>query len=199
MLLLLEHPPVYTLGRNASRTDLVADEALLAARGVTVHETNRGGQITYHGPGQLVGYPILDLNPDRRDIRRYIQDLQAVLIAVLKSFDVDARARQQPETGIWVGERKIASFGVHLRRWRTMHGFALNVTTDLSHFQGIVPCGLPEVEMCSIESLTGGRPSLEEVAEVCVGEFGRVFERRIDPLREELRRQLAALEAVDQA
>jgi lipoyl(octanoyl) transferase len=181
-LLLLEHPPVYTLGRNADRSDLLLEAGSLASRGIEVHESNRGGKITYHGPGQLVGYPILDLKPDRRDVRRYIQDLQSVLIGTLARYGVAAEARQQPETGIWVGERKIASFGVHLSRWLTMHGFALNVTTDLSFFNGIVACGLPGVEMCSIESLTGQRPELADVAAKSVEEFVRVFERRRLPL-----------------
>lgn len=185
-LLLLEHPPVYTLGRNADRTDLLLDQESLARRGIEVHESNRGGQITYHGPGQLVGYPILDLKPDRRDVRRYIQDLQRVLIGTLARYGVTAEPRQQPETGVWVGDRKIASFGVHLSRWLTMHGFALNVTTDLSLFGGIVACGLRGVEMCSIESLTGLRPELAEVAEVCASEFAEVFERQLLPLAGDL-------------
>ncbi len=184
--LLLEHPPVYTLGRNARPADLLADRRTLAARGIELHETNRGGQITYHGPGQLVGYPILDLNPDRRDVRRYIRDLQEVLIGVLARYGIAARPRSQPETGVWVGERKIGSLGVHLSRWLTTHGFALNVTTDLSYFAGIVPCGLAGVEMCSIESLTGRRPALAEVAEICIGRFAEVFDRRPEPLPETL-------------
>lgn len=185
-LLLLEHPPVYTLGRNANRAELLLDEESLAERGIEVHESNRGGKITFHGPGQLVGYPIVDLKPDRRDVRRYIQDLQRVLIGTLDHYGVRAEARQQPETGVWVGEGKIASFGVHLSRWLTMHGFALNVTTDLSLFGGIVACGLPGVEMCSIESLTGLRPELAEVAEICAGEFAEVFERQRLPLPDDL-------------
>ncbi len=180
--LLLEHPPVYTLGRNARRGDLLADPETLTARGIEVHETDRGGQATYHGPGQLVGYPVLDLNPDRRDVRRYVRDLQQLLIRTLADFGVRAEARPQPEIGLWVGERKIASFGVHLSRWLTTHGFALNVATDLSYFAGIVPCGLAGVEMCSVESLTGHRPELEEVARVCIEHFAGLFERRVEHL-----------------
>lgn len=181
-LLLLEHDPVYTLGRNAETTDLLLDRGAIAARGMEVHETNRGGKITYHGPGQLVGYPILNLNPDRRDVRRYVLDLQRVLIAVLAKYDIEAHARQQPETGVWVGERKIASLGIHLSKWLTMHGFALNVKTDLDQFRAIVPCGLPDVEMCSIYSLTGRQLPLAEVAAVYMHEFAAVFERALDPL-----------------
>jgi lipoyl(octanoyl) transferase len=181
-LLLLEHPPVYTLGRNADERDLLVDRRLLAERGIEVHETNRGGKITYHGPGQLVGYPVLDLNPDRRDVRRFIGDLQRVLIDTLAHFEIAARARQQPWTGVWVGDRKIASFGVHLSRWLTMHGFALNVTTDLDQFRGIVPCGLAGVEMTSIELESGRRPALSHVAAVCASRFCEVFDRRMEPL-----------------
>ncbi len=182
--LLLEHPAVYTLGRNADESDLLVERETLAARGVEVHETNRGGKITYHGPGQLVGYPILDLNPDRRDVRRFIADLQRVLVETLLHFGVEAQPRHQSYTGVWVGERKIASFGVHLSRWLTMHGFALNVTTDLGQFGGIVPCGLSGVEMCSVESETGRRPPLAKVADVCLARFAEVFERRVEPISE---------------
>lgn len=184
--LLLEHPHVYTLGRNARSADLLLDAGRLAARGIEVHETDRGGQATYHGPGQLVGYPILDLHPDRRDVRRYIRDLQEVLIRTLADYGIVAEARPQPEIGIWAEGRKIASLGVHLSRWITTHGFALNVTTDLSYFGGIVACGLPDVRMGSIESLAGRRPPLAEVAQACIGHFSSVFERRIEPLAESL-------------
>lgn len=182
-LLLLEHPPVYTLGRNASRSDVVAAAPWLEARGVEVVETDRGGRVTFHGPGQLVGYPILDLSPDRRDIRRYVRDLQEVLVRTLTRFGVGARGGTGPERiGVWVGERKIASLGVHISRWLTTHGFALNVSTDLSFFAGIVPCGLRGVEMTSIERETGTAPPLEEVAESCAREFAEVFGRRRIPM-----------------
>ncbi len=177
-LLLLEHPHIYTLGRNADRTDVLAGAEWLRARGVEVAECDRGGQVTYHGPGQLVGYPILNLSPDRRDIRRYVQDLQRTLILTLADFGVTAEARDgQAFVGVWAGEKKIASIGVHLSRWVTTHGFALNVSTDLSYFTGIIPCGLHQVELTSIERLTGKAPSLAEVAEVYVGHFVRIFER----------------------
>ncbi len=184
-LFFLEHPHVYTLGRSTDRSDLRLDERRLGTRGAAVESTDRGGQVTYHGPGQLVGYPILDLNPDRRDIRRYVADLEQVLVRTLAEYGVEARGRtRQPWTGVWVGERKIASIGVHLSRWITTHGFALNVSTDLSFFRDIVPCGLPDVEMTSIESLTGRRPGLDQVATVCAGFFAEVFERRLEPLPE---------------
>ena len=140
-LLLLEHPPVITLGRNAREIDLLVDAATLEARGIAVETTNRGGQVTYHGPGQLVGYPILNLHPDRRDVGRYLRDLEEILIRTLGHFGIGA-SRKPALTGVWVGADKIASIGVHLSRWVTTHGFALNVATDLSHFSLIVPCGI---------------------------------------------------------
>ncbi len=179
-LILLEHRHVYTLGRNASEGDVLAAPEWLRASGVEVAETNRGGQVTYHGPGQLVGYPIVDLNPDRRDIRRYVRDLQEVLIRSLAEYGLAAARREGPENiGVWVGEEKIASIGVHIARWITSHGFALNVTTDMSYFGGIVACGLPAVRMASIASLTGARPALGEVAAVCASVFGEVFGREL--------------------
>ncbi len=178
-LLLLEHPPVYTLGRSASDADITASRGWLESRGVEVFETDRGGQVTYHGPGQLVGYPILDLS-EQRDLRRYIRNLQQVLVDTLAEHDIAAHARhEQAEIGVWVEERKIASLGVHISRWITTHGFALNVATDLSYFDGIVPCGLPAVRMTSMERETGAAPSLESVSEVLVGCFGSVMGRRM--------------------
>lgn len=178
-LLLLEHSPVYTLGRSASAADIVASREWLAARGVEVHECDRGGQVTYHGPGQLVGYPILDLSPDRRDVRRYVRDLQQVLVDTLAELGVAAEGRHAaPEIGVWVGERKIASLGVHLSRWITTHGFALNVATDLSMFQGIVACGLSGVRMTSVRELLGTAPDLEHLADLCASNLARIFRRR---------------------
>jgi len=175
-LLLLEHPPVYTLGRNAGAADVTAPPEWLASRGIEVFEADRGGQVTYHGPGQLVGYPIVNLSPDRQDIRRYVRGLQEVLVRVLGDFGLEAEGRrEQPEIGVWVGDTKVASLGIHIKRWVTTHGFALNVTTDLAHFAGIVPCGLRGVPMASIESLTGRRPGLEVVADRLVRRFCDVF------------------------
>jgi len=178
--LLLEHPHVYTLGRNASGADVLAGPEWLAARGVEVVECDRGGQVTYHGPGQLVGYPIVNLSPDRRDIRRYVRDLQEVLIRTLAGYGLAARPGEgQENIGIWVGEEKIASIGVHLSRWITTHGFALNVATDLSYFAGIIPCGLHQVRMTSIERLTGRAPSLPDVAAIVARHFGEIFGREL--------------------
>lgn len=179
-LLLLEHPHVYTLGRNADAKDILARPEVLEACGVEVAHTDRGGQVTYHGPGQLVGYPILNLSPDRRDVRRYVRDLQEVLIRTLAVYRVQAEVRPgQALVGVWAGEAKIASIGVHLSRWVTTHGFALNVATDLSYFAGIIPCGLHQVRMTSIERETGAAPVLPEIAAVCARHFAEVFDRAL--------------------
>lgn len=176
-LLLLEHPPVYTLGRNAEAGDVLADPGWLERLGIAVHESDRGGQATYHGPGQLVGYPILDLSPDRRDVRRYVIDLSEVLVRTLRALGVEARSRPAPHVGVWVGEAKIASLGVHLSRWITTHGFALNVSTDLGHFAGLVPCGMPGIALTSVERLTGRRLAPAEVAPLLAARFAEVFAR----------------------
>ncbi len=178
-LLLLEHEPVFSLGRNATAADILWSPAELALYGVEVAPSDRGGQVTFHGPGQLVGYPILDLSPDRRDIRRYVRDLQEVLVRTLADFDVTAEGGGGERIGVWVGARKIASIGVHLSRWRTTHGFALNVAPELALFSGIVACGMPEVEMTSIASETGVSPALEEVAARLREHFCVVFERQL--------------------
>lgn len=179
-LLLLEHDPVYTVGRNAKAGDVLADPEWLKERGIEVAETNRGGQVTYHGPGQLVGYPILDLKPDRRDIGKYVWDLQEVLIRTLADFGIEGRRKDGKENiGVWVGDRKIASIGVHLAHWITIHGFALNVQTRLDDFSGIVACGLRDVTMTSMER-EAGLPEgvgIPEVARKLVDCFAEVFDR----------------------
>lgn len=169
-LLTLEHsPPVFTLGRNATDADITSAEAWRAARGIEIHPSNRGGKVTYHGPGQLVAYPIINLNPDRRDIRRYVRDLEAVIIDTLAEVGVVGRVREGQELiGVWAGPEhapaKIASIGVHLSHWVTTHGFALNVDTDLDHFRGIVACGLGDVVMTSVARESGTRHSVEHLA-----------------------------------
>lgn len=179
-LLLLEHPPTYTVGRNCDRGDVLAAPEWLEQRGITVAECDRGGRATYHGPGQLVGYPVIDLRPDRRNVRAYVRDLQEVLVRTLAAFGVAAAGGEERERiGVWVGRRKIASIGIHLRRWVTTHGFALNVCTDLDDFAGILSCGFDAGVMTSIEELTGRRPGLEGVAGCCAENFARVFERRL--------------------
>ena len=152
LLLLLEHPPVVTLGRSA-RT-----EHVLASDGVERFEVERGGDVTYHGPGQLVGYPILDLRAYRADLHWYLRTLERTLILALGKLGIEAH-RREGLTGVWTGGRKIASIGVHVKQWVTWHGFALNVTTDLAQFDRIVPCGIPGVVMTSVEREVGGPPA----------------------------------------
>lgn len=178
-LLLLEHPPVLTLGRGADGHNIVAPPDRLAAEGIEIFETDRGGDVTYHGPGQLVGYPILDLKPDRQDVRRYVRELEEVLLRTLATYGVTG-GRIPKWTGVWIGEetdpaaRKIAAIGVHLARWITTHGFALNVTTNLAHFGLIVPCGIAERGVSSLQR-EGVQVSREEVEAVIARHFADVF------------------------
>lgn len=177
-LLLLEHPHVITLGVKVrtDRSHILADEAALTDRGVTVHEAGRGGDVTYHGPGQLVGYPILDLAPDRRDLHRYVRDLEETLIRTVARFGIEA-GRVQGLTGVWVGREKVAAIGVRISRWITSHGFALNVAPDLAYFDLIVPCGISDRGVTSMARLTGRPLTPDEVAPVVAAEFGAVFGR----------------------
>ena len=175
-LLLLEHPPVITLGvrtRN-DRSHVLESEAALAAKGVGLFETGRGGDVTYHGPGQLVGYPIVDLKPDRCDVHRYVRDLEEVLIRAVDAFGVRA-GRIEGLTGIWVGDQKLAAIGVRISPWVTSHGFALNVNTDLSHFGLIVPCGITDKGVTSLERLLGHALPMDEVAETVARQFAALF------------------------
>ncbi len=185
-LLLLEHPPVLTLGRNSSRANILANEELLAQRGVEVHEINRGGDVTYHGPGQLVGYPIFDLrsfNP-RLGAVDYVRRLEEVLIRACGDYGIRAQ-RIAGRTGVWtfaggsVQERKIAAIGVHISRGITSHGFAFNVTTDLRDFNLIVPCGIADRDVTSLEQETDTPPSMEDVMHTASRYFGQVFEAQV--------------------
>jgi lipoyl(octanoyl) transferase len=173
-LLLLEHPHVYTLGRNARRENLLASVEWLASRGVQVFETDRGGDVTHHGPGQLVGYPILDLTQHRRDISWYMRSLEEVFIRAAGDFGIEA-SRSPGAPGVWVGNDKLVAMGVHLARWVTSHGFALNVNTDLSYFDWIVPCGLHDRGVTSLAKLLGHSVAMETVTERVVEHFGAVF------------------------
>jgi lipoyl(octanoyl) transferase len=173
-LLLLEHPHVYTLGRNARRENLLVSEEELAARGAQVFQTDRGGDVTYHGPGQLVGYPILDLTQHRRDISWYMRSLEEVFLHTARDFGVEA-VRLPGAAGVWVGNDKLTAMGVHLSRWVTSHGFALNVNTDLRYFEWIVPCGLREKGVTSLAKLLGRPVEMEAVTERVVKHFGAVF------------------------
>jgi len=149
LLLLVEHPPVITLGRGFQTQHLPTAPATLAERGVEVHEVERGGDVTYHGPGQLVGYPIFDLKAHREDLHWFLRQLEEALIVALRDLGIPGE-RVPGYTGVWTRGRKIASIGIHVRQWVTWHGFALNVTTDLSYFDLIVPCGIPDVQMTSV-------------------------------------------------
>ncbi len=173
-LLLLEHPHVYTLGRNARRENLLASVEWLASRGAQVFETDRGGDVTYHGPGQLVGYPILDLTQHRRDISWYMRSVEEVLIRTARDFGIET-GRSPGAPGVWVGNDKLAAMGVHLARWVTSHGFALNVNTDLRYFEWIVPCGLRDKGVTSLAKLLGRPVGMETVTASVVQHFGAVF------------------------
>lgn len=173
-LLLLEHPHVYTLGRNANRENLLAPPDWLAARGVQVFDTDRGGDITYHGPGQLVGYPILDLTQHRRDISWYMRSLEEVLIRAARDFGIEA-GRSPGAPGVWVEDKKLVAMGVHVSRWITSHGFAFNVSTDLSYFERIVPCGLRGRGVTSLQQLLGRALEMDSVIERVIEHFGVVF------------------------
>lgn len=174
-LLLLEHPPVITLGRGAKREHLLREDHILKTRGIEVWESERGGDVTFHGPGQLVGYPILDLAQHGRDLHLYMRNLEEMLIRTLDVYGIEGE-RSAGQAGVWTHGTKIASVGVHVSRWVSRHGFALNVSTDLSFFDLIVPCGLSEIRMTSMAAELGREAQLEKVAEVATREFGLVFE-----------------------
>lgn len=177
LLLLLQHPPVITLGvRKSSRANVTATDAQLAARGVEVHDTGRGGDVTYHGPGQIVGYPILDLRPDRCDVHRYVRDLEEVMIRVCADYGITA-GRVGGMSGTWVASEKIGAIGVRISRWITSHGFAFNVNTNLQDFQLIVPCGIADRGVTSLQKLLGRPLSIEEVEERMMARFAEVFDR----------------------
>ena len=186
-LLIVEHPHVITLGRSGRVENLLASEEVLRRAGVSFHHTDRGGDITYHGPGQLVGYPILDLREWKRDVTAYVRAIEQVLIDTLGEFEVSA-GRIPGCTGVWVNDRKVAAIGVHISRWVTSHGFALNHTTDLSYFQYIVPCGLtkPVTSMAEL----GCRAGWQEVAAAVTRNFGRIFEREMVPASLEMEKAI---------
>ena len=177
-LLLLEHPPVITLGRGGDTANLLAPPDVLAAKGVRFFETTRGGDITYHGPGQIVGYPILHLGEGNRDVRKYVTKLEEVLIRTVAEYGITAE-RLEGKRGIWVGSNKIAAIGVRIARWVTSHGWALNVATNLDHFRLITPCGIHGMGVTSIERETGRPVPLAEVREILAAKFAEIFEREL--------------------
>jgi lipoyl(octanoyl) transferase len=174
-LLLLEHPHVFTLGRGADASNILADDEQLQSHSIEVFETGRGGDVTYHGPGQLVGYPMVNLKPDRCDVHRYVRDIEEVLIRTIGDYGVKGE-RIAGLTGVWVGNEKIAAIGVRIARWITSHGFALNVNTDLNYFQMIVPCGITDKGVTSLARLTGQNYDLREVADTATRHFAEIFD-----------------------
>jgi lipoyl(octanoyl) transferase len=178
-LLLLEHTPVITLGRGSKPEHVLATRAELERRGIGLHEIGRGGDVTYHGPGQLVVYPILDLKPDRCDVRRYVTDLEEIMVRIASEYGLAAR-RIDGLRGVFVGDNKLGAVGVRLSQWVTMHGFALNVSTDLDGFGLIVPCGIRDHGVTSLTRETGRPISVDEVTDLTVRIFCEVFER--DPV-----------------
>ena len=179
VLLLVEHPPVFTLGvrGDGGRSHILISPDELEALGIEVHETGRGGDVTYHGPGQIVGYPILNLRPDRCDVHRYVRDLEEVLMRVARGYRIET-TRIEGLTGVWAGRDKIAAIGVRIARWITSHGFALNLMTNLSHFDFIVPCGIPDRGVTSLAHL-GCAASRQEVEDAIIEHFCAVFDRQL--------------------
>ena len=179
-LLLQEHPHVITMGKSAPEEHIIMTKEQLDDHGIRVFHVGRGGDVTYHGPGQLVGYPILDLKPDRKDLHRYLRDLEEVLIRSLSALSVRARRRDNL-TGVWIEDRKIAAIGVRVSsQWITSHGFFLNVRNDLSYFETIVPCGIKNVEVTSISNELGEWVEVDMVSEIVIEEFSKIFELKVD-------------------
>ncbi len=179
VLLLLEHPPTITLGRNGKWHNLLVSDETLRARGVERFETDRGGDITFHGPGQIVGYPILKLEAPERDVHRYMRNLEECLIRTLRAFGIEG-GRDGRFTGVWTSQGKVAAMGVHISRWITRHGFALNVNTDLAYYDLIVPCGITGKQVTSMERLLSRPVNLGEVVNKVAVEFASVFGRRLE-------------------
>ncbi len=178
LLLLTEHDHVYTIGKTGDDNHLLANGEELTRKGIGVYHNDRGGDITYHGPGQLVGYPILDLNNYYCDLHRYLRDLEEVIVRVLARHGVKG-SRDGDYTGVWVGNEKVCAIGVKTRRWVTMHGFALNIKTDLSFFGRIIPCGIFEKGVTSLQKQVGMELDMDEIANTLALEFGHVFEARM--------------------
>lgn len=182
-LLLLEHEPVITIGRNAGPGGVLVPETALKARGIAIVRTDRGGDVTYHGPGQLIGYPIIDLKGLHSDVHRFLREIEEGIIRAVARWDIDA-GRKPGKTGVWVGDSKLASIGLKASHWVTMHGFALNVTTDLAPFDLIVPCGIEGCRMTSMERLAGRSISTREVGRAVTEELSSLWGRM--PVHEEI-------------
>jgi len=179
IVLLLEHPPVLTMGRSAKAQHVLAAPEILAARGVQVHEVGRGGDVTYHGPGQLVAYPIIDLKPDRKDVRKYVASLEETMIRTCANFGL-AAGRVEGLNGAWIGDRKVGAVGVRISRWVTMHGLALNVNSDLREFEMIVPCGIQDKGVTSLSAELGRTVHVGDVFEPLAQHFAELYDADIE-------------------
>lgn len=179
-LILLEHPPVLTLGRRGEYDNILFSKEALEAQGVKVYEINRGGDVTYHGPGQIVGYPIMDLTKMGRDVKEYVYKIEEVFIRLLlNEYGIIAHRDEKKYTGVWVGNEKITAIGIAVKRWVTMHGFAFNVNTDLSHFKWINPCGITDKGVTSVEKLIGKKIDLNKMNQLVIQYFCEVFEKQM--------------------
>jgi len=179
VLLLLQHPSVFTIGRSGSAKDITVSEEILDKENIPIFRTSRGGEVTYHGPGQLVGYPILHLKEDGLTLHQYVWNLEDVIIRTLTDFGIDGQ-RVSGRRGVWVGDEKICSLGLRISREVSMHGFSLNVNTNLKYFTYIVPCGITDVSITSVSKLLGRQVTIEEVKEKLLQHFSQVFELKLE-------------------
>jgi len=193
-LFLLEHPNTYTLGKTANKENLTGSETYLKENHISVYNIDRGGDITYHGPGQIVGYPIIDLNDWKKDTHKYLRALEEVLTRTCSGFGLKAE-RNQDYTGVWIGDRKIAAIGIKVSRWITMHGFAFNVNTDLSLFSGIIPCGIQNKDVTSLKKELGKNLEIKEVKSLIIKHFIDVFE--YDLIQEKSHKILLEIESIN--
>lgn len=176
MLLLVEHLPVLTIGRSGKESNIIMPGELLEANGVSIYEVSRGGDVTYHGPGQIVGYPILDINKHGKDIKQYVWKLEEVIIRLLKEeYGITAHREEKKYTGVWVGDEKITAIGIAVKHWVTMHGFAFNINTNLDHFRWIIPCGITDKGVTSLQKLTGQAQDFEALNGQVIQYFCEVF------------------------
>ncbi|MBD3183265.1 lipoyl(octanoyl) transferase LipB [Candidatus Poribacteria bacterium] len=173
-LILLQHKPVITVGRSGHEDNILVSESMLKSSGIEIYEVERGGDVTYHGPGQLTGYPIIDLKQFKKDVHWYLRQLEQVIIDVLAQYGIEGK-RIDAYTGVWVGNEKVAAIGVAVRRWITYHGFALNIHPDMSHFKMITPCGITDKGVTSLEKLLGYKIDLNEVMDKTISVFGKIF------------------------
>lgn len=175
MLLLLEHPPVITLGKTGKSSNILMPQEWLAEHEIEIHSINRGGDVTYHGPGQIVGYPLIDLANHGKDIRKFIRNIEQVFISLLHNYYQITAIRDSEYTGVWLEQGKITAIGFAIKRWVTMHGFAFNINTDLSHYEWIVPCGITDKAICSLQSVLGYKQDFDLVNQQLITTFAELF------------------------